>query len=68
MIFPFPVTPPPTLSLIPLLPLPFASIRLLLHPSMYSHVTSLSSPYTEASSPPPLALLSDKAMLCYICI
>ena len=68
MIFPllgYSSTDPPSH---PLFPLPFASVRVLLHPFTHSCFTPLASPYTGASSLPPLPLMSDKAMLCYICI
>ena len=43
--------------------LPFASMRVLLHPLLL--LTSLPSPYAGASSLPPFLLMSDKAILCY---
>ena len=46
-------------------PLPFASMRALYLPFTHSHHTSLASPYAGVSS---LPLMSDKAILCYICI
>ena len=64
MIFPYLVIPHD----FPRFTLPFASMRVLLHPFTLSHTTPLASPYTGASSLPPLPLMSDKAILCYICI
>ena len=69
MIFSFLVTPsmnPP--HSIPLLPSPFVSMPMLLHPFTYSYLASLASPYAGASNLLPLPLMSDKAILCYICI
>jgi hypothetical protein len=40
----------------------------LLHPVTHSHFTTLASPYDSTSSPPPLPLMSDKTILCYMCI
>ena len=51
----FPPQPPHPISL----SLPFASMRVLLHPLTHSCLTTLASPYTGASS--------LKAILCYIC-
>jgi hypothetical protein len=48
--------------------LPFVFMRVLLHPFAYSCLTPLASPYAGASSLPPLTLVSDKAILCYICV
>ena len=71
MMSPFLVTPPQTH--IPSPPIPFASMRMLLHLFTHSYLTSLASPYAGASSlhgtkDLPLPLLSEKAILCYICI
>ena len=68
MISPFLVTPPQHLILPPLSLLPFASMRVLLHPFTHSHLTTLTSPYAGAPSPPALPLMPEKAILCYICI
>jgi hypothetical protein len=70
MISPFPVSPLKTPNLIPL---PFAFMRVLLYPLTSSWLTTLSSLYIGASSlqqdtVPSLLLLSDKAILCYLCI
>ena len=67
MISPFLVTPPqPPLhhSSSP----PLCLYEMLLHPFTHSRLTPLASPYTGASSLPPLPLMSDKAVLCNICI
>ena len=39
------------LQICPLLPLPFASMRVLFHPLTHSHLTSLASSYYGGSSP-----------------
>jgi hypothetical protein len=54
--------------LVPLLP---ASMRVFLHRPTYSHLTALAIPLYWSIMPsqdqgPPLPLLSDKAILCYI--
>ena len=54
---------PPLLS-----PLLFASMRVLFCSLTLSCLTPLTSPYAGASSLPPLPLMSDKAILCHICI
>ena len=64
MIFPFQVIPPQLPS--PFSPLPFASMRVLLYPLTCSHLIPLTYPFPGASSLPFL-LISDKAILCYIC-
>ena len=68
MISPFLITPLQTSYPIPLLSFPFASMRVLLHPFTHSHLTTLTSPYAGAPSPPALPLMPEKAILCYICI
>jgi hypothetical protein len=50
------------------LPLPFDSMRILFHPVTYSFLAPLASLYAGASNLPPLPLMSDKPILCYICI
>ena len=50
MISPFPVSPPQPPILYPL-PLPLASMRVLLHPLFHSHLTALASPYTGSINP-----------------
>ena len=62
MIPSFSVTPLPTAHLVPPHPLPFASMRLLLHPFTHSSLTTLASLYAGASSLPPIPLVSDKAI------
>ena len=74
MISPFPVTSTPTTHHILPSPFPFASIRVLLHPPTHPLLPHLSSiPLHWGIKPPqdqgpPLPLMPDKAILCYICI
>ena len=64
MIAPFLVTPPQ-----PSIPSsPFASMRVLLYPLTHSCLIPLAYPYAGVSSLPTLPLMSDKAILCHICI
>ena len=67
MISSFQVTLPKSPHLILPCSLHFASMRVLLNPLTHSRLTTLTSPYARASSLPPLPL-SNKAILCYICI
>ena len=60
--------PPPNPSSLPNLPLPFASMSVLLCPLTQSCLTPLPSLYTGTSSFPPLLLMLDKAIFCYIYI
>jgi hypothetical protein len=50
MISPFPVAHLQNLHLIFLFPLPFASMRVLLHSLTHSYLAILASPYAGASS------------------
>ena len=66
MLFLFLVSPPQ--APIPS-PLPFASKRVFLHPPTLSSLTPLPFPFTvpPQDQKPSLPLISDKAVLCYIC-
>lgn len=68
MISPFQLTPPETPIPSPLTPLTLRLIRSHLHPFTHSHLNTLASPYSGASSIPPFPLRSDEAILCFICI
>ena len=67
MMSPFLVNPPQPSHPIHFSPLPFASMRVLLHPFTHSCLTPLASPYAGAPSLPPLPLMSHKAILYSIC-
>jgi hypothetical protein len=54
-------------------PLPFASMRVLLHPLIHTCLSALEFPYAEASSLHrtkglPSHLMPDKVISCYTCI
>ena len=66
MISPFLVTTPQPHIPSGLCPLNFASVRVLLHPLTYSYHNPLFAGASNLYSPP-LALMPDKAILCYIC-
>ena len=68
MISPFLVTPPQPPIPSHFSPLPFASMRVLLHPFTHSRLTPLASPYAGASSLLPLPLMSGKAIPRCICM
>ena len=70
MLVPFPVSPSTTLT-IPYL-MPFTSMRVLLHPPTHSQPHRSSIPLCWDIKPPqaqgpPLPLMPEKAILCYIC-
>ena len=68
MISSFPVIPLQPPFPFPIFPLCFASMKVLLHPLTHSHLTPLNIPYTGTSNLPPLLVMSDKAILYYVCI